>query len=181
MCSVRPNGWLIVGEEPASSGTYLLGGSGLLSAAYEYVGYYGSGVFVQTAGTNSGANALQLGYWTPASSGTYSLSGAGLLSAGSEYIGTYGAGTFIQTGGTNNFVSTLVLGYAASSSGTYSLSGSGVLSAATETRRVRRQWRLQPIGRDQYDHLLTSIRHQRNLQSVWGIACYSRTFRRRPV
>src|SRR5208282_1292956 len=99
----------------------------------EIVGSSGTGIFMQSGGTNSVVNAglfgtLYLGY-NAGGSGTYSLSG-GQLVASNEYAGSSGAGTFVQSGGTNS-VGTLYLGYNAGS-GTYSLSGSGQLAAAFE-------------------------------------------------
>ena len=47
-------GYLYLGYNAGSSGTYNLSGSGLLSAGYsEYIGYSGSGSFTQSGGTNS--------------------------------------------------------------------------------------------------------------------------------
>ena len=119
-------GELVLGNSPGSSGTYSLGGSGLLSASYEYVGCYGTGTFIQSGGTNTIANdefqGLYLGY-NAGSSGTYSLGGTAQLSAPSEYVGFDPAATalFQQTGGTNT-VGCISVG----SGGRYLLTG-GVL------------------------------------------------------
>lgn len=53
--------YLILGV--VSSGAYTLS-DGALSAAYEYVGEWGMGVFAQSGGTNSLSEALELGYYT---------------------------------------------------------------------------------------------------------------------
>ncbi len=127
---------LYIAYSQGSSGSYSLSGSAALLATVEYVGYSGSGSFVQTGGMNNVVNAgsLYIGYGQRSS---YSLSGSGMLSAGDEYVGYYGSGAFVQTGGTNivanNFNSSaLYIAYNAGSSGSYSLGGSAVLSAGAE-------------------------------------------------
>ena len=102
---------------------------GTLSAANQFVGNGGTGVFTQSAGTNtvgdyiSGLGQLYLGY-NSGGTGTYNLSGTGVLSALSEYIGysSTATATFRQTGGTNT-----VTGLSIGSGGQYVLSG-GTLS-----------------------------------------------------
>ncbi len=120
------DGYLYLGSDPGSSGSYILSGSGLLGAYSEYVGYSGTGTFAQSAGTNSYTNSVYLGY-NPGSSGSYSLSGSGLLGpySYSMYVGYSGTGTFNQSGGTCNLSvnDNLYLGYNPASSGSYNLSG----------------------------------------------------------
>ncbi len=114
-----------------------ISGSGQLSAAYEYVGYNGTGTFTQSGGTNSVSNVLcpweielDLGF-NSGSSGTYNLSGGslycggynGFMYVGNEYIGRSGSGSFTQSGGTNSVAGSLYLGLNTGSSGTYYLSG----------------------------------------------------------
>ena len=109
-------------------GTYSLGGSGLLSASIESVGWFGSGSLVQTGGTNN-ANVIDLGVDT-GSNGTYNLSQSGQVSASSEVIGYYGgSGTFTQSGGTNS-TGSLTLSNTTGSSGTYNLNG-GLLTVSS--------------------------------------------------
>jgi autotransporter-associated beta strand protein len=129
------SGYLFLGYNSGSFGTYNLSGSGLLSApAYEYVGYSGSGSFTQSGGTNSISYGDLYLATNPGSSGTYRLSG-GLLSGPSyEYIGYSGSGCFTQSGGTNSVSSYLYLGGiagGAGGNGTYTLT-SGLLSAQSE-------------------------------------------------
>ncbi len=126
------SGWLSLGEQSGSNGTYNLSGTGQLSADGETIGYSGTGTFTQTGGTNTLSGWLYLGEQS-GSNGTYNLSGTGQLSADWETIGDYGTGTFTQTGGTNTVSTSLYLGYAAGSNGTYNLSGTGQLSADGET------------------------------------------------
>ena len=116
-CQVH--GGLYLGYNSGSSGSYNLSGSGVLSAANEYVGYSGTGTLTQSGGTNnvSSAGGLYLGY-NLGSSGSYSLSGSGVLSANLEYVGSSGMGTFNQTGGSNS-VSFLSIG----NLGSYQFSG----------------------------------------------------------
>ncbi len=115
------------------AGEYILSGSGLLSAAYEYFGYnslYTSTMY-QSGGTNSvssgqSASALYLGF-NAGDNGTYNLSGSGLLSVGfEEYIGDNGTGSFTQSGGTHTVSSFMILGNNAGGSGSYLLN-SGLL------------------------------------------------------
>jgi len=87
--------------------------------------YSGTGIFMQTGGTNS-AGSLWLGY-ADGYSGTYNLNG-GLLSAPTEYIGYGGTATVTQTGGTNA-VGNLVLAEGPGL-GTYNLGG-GLLSLSS--------------------------------------------------
>ena len=85
---------LYVGNNAGSSGSYVLGGTGALSSPNgEYVGYSGSGAFVQTGGTNTvsgGTNTVSSGLYlayTSTGNGSYTLSGSGVLvSLANEYV-----------------------------------------------------------------------------------------------
>ena len=115
---------------------------GSLTANNQYVGNGGTGSFTHSAGTNTLANNLYLGY-NPADRGTYNLSGTGVLSVfdgqsdgvcppTSEYVGYSGTGLFTQSGGSNSIycwysTSGLYVGYNSGSTGIYTLSG-GTLS-----------------------------------------------------
>jgi fibronectin-binding autotransporter adhesin len=81
---------LYVGYGAGSSGAYSLSGSGRLSVPYEYIGYYGSGSFTQSGGTNAVSGGLVLGEYA-GSAGTYNLN-AGLLSLSFGGL-TQGAGS----------------------------------------------------------------------------------------
>ena len=117
------------GSYYAATGMYNLSGSGLLSAANEYIGYSnGNGSFNHSGGSNSVAGALHLGL--ASGQGYYTLSGSGQLSAVTEYLGDGGSGDFTHSGGINSVSGNFYLGY--SGSGTYALSGSGQLSAQNE-------------------------------------------------
>ena len=144
-------GSLFLGYNPGSSGAYNLSGGSLSTTSGEITGYYGSGVFNQSGGSNATGN-LTLGYGTgssgtfnqidgintisgilflgynPGSSGAYNLSG-GSLSAGFEYIGYYGLGAFTQSGGTNTIDRNLYLGGYPGSSSTYSLSDGNLFAS----------------------------------------------------
>jgi autotransporter-associated beta strand protein/T5SS/PEP-CTERM-associated repeat protein len=122
-------GAMYLGLNTGSSGSYNLGGSGLLSTNNVYVGSSGSGSFIQTGGTLQGLS-LVLGYLSGAS-GSYNLSGSGLLSTTYEYVGYSGTGSFTQSGGTNSFA-ILDVGFNANSHGSYNLSGSGVIFGGNE-------------------------------------------------
>ena len=119
------------------SGEYVLSGSGMLSAAYEYFGYNSNytGAFYQSGGTNTVAFYLCLGN-NFGDNGAYNLSGGSLTVSsvalnGAEYIGYDGNGVFTQSGGTHTVPVPLYLGYNADGNGTYNLN-SGSLSAASE-------------------------------------------------
>jgi len=118
---------LYLGYGRGSSGTYNLGGSGLLATTNEYIGNLGTGRFTQSGGTNS----TTILYLADSSSSTYNLSGSGLLAAAFEYLGYGGTGNFTHSGGTNS-TTNLYLGYGPGSSSTYNLSGSGLLATANE-------------------------------------------------
>ncbi|MBN2579719.1 MAG: autotransporter-associated beta strand repeat-containing protein, partial [Pirellulales bacterium] len=104
--NIYRNGYLYLGYQAGSEGTYALDG-GELTVYYssgksrEYIGYSGTGHFNHSAGTNT-AKGLYLGYES-GSEGTYALSGTGAISMIAEYIGYDAAasGTFQQSGGTN--------------------------------------------------------------------------------
>jgi hypothetical protein len=109
-------------------GTFDLSGTGSLSVSdAEYIGYDGTGTFIETNGTNTinGTGGLVLGV-DSGSTGTYTLSG-GLLSVSGNYevVGNSGVGSFSQSGGTNtiNGGSGLNVGSSSGVIATYTLSG----------------------------------------------------------
>lgn len=114
----------------SGNGTYNLSSTGSLTAANEYIGLNGIGVFNQSGGTHI-VNNLQIGS-SPGGSGTYNLSGSGSLTAAFESIGFFGTGSFTQSGGTNTVSNGLYLGYESTGNGTYNLSGTGSLTAGDE-------------------------------------------------
>jgi T5SS/PEP-CTERM-associated repeat protein len=122
-------GSLYLGYAAADQGTYNLGGAGAISAmGFEYVGYSGTGTFVQTGGTN-GLSFMYLGY-SATGSGSYVLT-AGSCSQWMAYVGYNGSGSLTQSGGTNtisNGNGRLSLGYRPGAVGAYNLNGSGVLN-----------------------------------------------------
>jgi len=165
-------GILELGVNPTGSGVYSLtagslttvrtfGGSGPIHTGSEFVGYNGTGTFIQSGGTNSCTGSQGILYLAagPGSIGNYTLSG-GVLTAnndgsnanvpnGAEIIGYNGIGTFSQSAGSNTLTGAagnLYLGYnstaapptqqdefptPANSTGTYTLSG-GTLTAVNE-------------------------------------------------
>ena len=89
-------------DRPGSSGSYALGGTGLLSVSNTcVVGVYGSGSIAQSGGTCN-INTLVLGSGS-GGTGSYTLSGSGLLSAANELVGSNSAATawLQQSGGSN--------------------------------------------------------------------------------
>ncbi len=140
---------LVLGNDAGVTGTYNLfsggpGFSGILSAATEAVGQSGTGLFNQSAGSNSVAGALGLGA-NAGAVGTYTLSG-GTLAARVEMVGVNGTGTLTQTGGTNTVgpndggttsfaginVSNGDLAVGVSGSGTYNLRGGSLTATLNE-------------------------------------------------
>ena len=126
-----PYGALYLGYALGAQGTYNLSGTAKLTPdGAVYVGYEGTGTFVQTGGElYHHWTPLYLGY-SPGSQGTYNLSG-GTLSADEEHVGEEGSGAFVQTGGVND-VGRLSLANERGASGTYDLSGTGQLKAQEE-------------------------------------------------
>ena len=136
-------GFLILGNQATGSGTFELSGSGEMGAQKQYIGKAGTGLFIQTGGSNRVPvsyplfGILILGDLATGR-GTYILSG-GSLSTPAEFIGDAGTGEFIQTGGTHTVLppylypgsEKLILGTQSTGSGTYTLSG-GCLSTAVE-------------------------------------------------
>ena len=84
------SGSISLAVSPSSSGTYNLGGNGVIAASTLSVGQAGAAAFTQAGGTNA-ANLLYLGQ-SLSGSGSYSLSG-GSLSSTSEFLGKLGLGT----------------------------------------------------------------------------------------
>jgi fibronectin-binding autotransporter adhesin len=127
-------GSFLLGYNVGANGTYNLSGTGTMSSAsHEYIGYSGTGSFIQSAGSNTitGGKILYLGY-QPGSTGTYTLSGTGTFSAGSQYVGYSGTGTFNHSSGTNTVSGggIIQVGYLGTGTGTYNLSGTGILTGA---------------------------------------------------
>jgi len=122
---------LAIGSQPGSDGRYELAGDAeLFVTTGTNVGEGGEGAFIQTGGTHSVAEYMQLALST-GSSGTYDLSSGTLLSYGMT-VAYEGTGVFRQSGGTVACDSGLVLGVMPTSQGTYELSH-GDLSAGNET------------------------------------------------
>ncbi|HEY1686027.1 MAG TPA: hypothetical protein VGG19_14775 [Tepidisphaeraceae bacterium] len=134
----------VLGYNAGSSGSYTLSGTGVLSllgsnGASEAIGFYGTGTFNQTGGSNILGNATNQGNLlvnaSTVSTGTYTLSGGALYVAGIEAVGVYGTGTFTQTGGTNTTIQgggnggELDLGIFLGGVGTYNLSGGSFSSS----------------------------------------------------
>ena len=123
--------YVALGYEVGGYGAYELGGTGTLSASRLLIGFYGTGTFTQTGGTNTLRSDVRVGHGH-SGVGRYELSGAAELRIRDElYVGSEGTGTFVQTGGTvemtggSNYV---VVGGSAGSSGAYELGGTGALS-----------------------------------------------------
>ena len=93
--------YLDLGFFSASTGTYTLSNTGILSVAgNEYIGDAGTGNFMQSGGSNtiSGAHDLFLGF-AATGSGTYTLNSGTLSVGGNEYVGLTATGDANQSGG----------------------------------------------------------------------------------
>lgn len=136
-----------------SSGTYKLSDTGDLSAANADIGYFGRGEFLQTGGTATIQNHLQVGVGPetppgpaniPFREGIYTLEGGTLEVGGNTVIGVGndggspgepgGRGTFTQSGGEHTTTGTLVVGQGGlvgGGNGFYDLSGNVATSTLT--------------------------------------------------
>ncbi len=136
-----------------SSGTYKLSDTGDLSAATADIGYFGRGEFLQTGGTATIQNHLQVGVGpetppgtenTPFREGIYTLEGGTLEVGGNTVIGVGndggspgepgGKGTFTQSGGEHTTTGSLVVGQGGlvgGGNGFYDLSGNVATSTLT--------------------------------------------------
>ena len=128
---------LLLSATSNSSGTYILNGTGYLQTYCERIGDYGSGTFIQSAGTNLVNAGSQNTYGTlylgtnASASGVYSLSGTGQLQAYKEFVGNNGTGYFNHATGTNTSTF-LYIGYYDSGKGTYSLNDNGQLNITSD-------------------------------------------------
>ena len=127
--TVVAGGSLYMGNGTAT-GTYLMQGGSLVTAASMGIGVISSADFQQSGGTVALGNGLALGVQS-GSAGTYELSGPSSvgLSAPTETIGLSGSGTFTQTGGTNN-VTSVVIAANTGASGTYDLKGGSLYTTS---------------------------------------------------
>jgi fibronectin-binding autotransporter adhesin len=120
-------------DTSACGSTYQLQG-GTLSAADEYIGNVGLGVFTQTAGLHSASSGIYLGYYS-GSTGTYNLNGGtlvtpSLLAGSGTAIFKFGGG-ILQTGaGFSSNLPMTLSGTATLNTQNYSASLSGVLSGS---------------------------------------------------
>ncbi|MDP9175190.1 MAG: hypothetical protein M3O30_15185 [Planctomycetota bacterium] len=128
---------LTVSATGGGTNVFLVGANSFNVSGGEYVGdsgisSNGTGVFVQSGGSNSVLGTAGLNVGVNASDlGSYAFSGGNLSSGVSEVIGVAGIGNFSQSGGTNalSVNGSLNLGFSAGATGNYTLSG-GTLSAS---------------------------------------------------
>jgi fibronectin-binding autotransporter adhesin len=123
---------LYLGYYSADRGTVQITGGDLSILDTGIIGVDGTGIFMQSGGTNSISDSLLIGY-DSGSSGSYDLSGGGHLSANLEDIGLGGNGTFTHADGTNSVVYQLNLGLDSGSIGSYYLSDTGQVSTQYES------------------------------------------------
>ncbi len=116
---------LYLGYHPNSEGTYELSGTGeifpLGNGRDLYVGYEGTGHFIQTGGiVNLASCTIRVGF-RQGSRGTYELSGTGQISAGTLRVGGSDAGSFSQSGGTVTTSTLFIQCYDSGSTSSYAL------------------------------------------------------------
>ena len=139
---------LTLGSGTGSFGMYTLGPDPsclLTGAANEIIGQAGTGIFIQTGGSNLFAPGsttegfLYIG--NSGGNGTYSLSGSGQLNTTREFIGAdqngkkTGTGQFLQTGGTSNDSLNFTAGLVIGPSSRYVLGG-GTLTVVDPTNNT---------------------------------------------
>lgn len=78
-------------DSDESNGTYQLSGTGQLHAPTEFIGWYGTGLFTQSGGSNIISGDLYVGH-DIGSNGTYTIS-EGNLTAGKFIVGLKGSGS----------------------------------------------------------------------------------------
>lgn len=120
---------LVIGNRSSGNGSYTLRNGNLSVGNSTYLGYYGTGEFIQEGGRHEIGLNLTLGE-NSSSSGVYTLSGGSLL-AEKTTVGKSGSGIFNQSGGDHyalkldgaTITGGLTLGEDFASEGTYNLSG----------------------------------------------------------
>jgi len=125
---------LTLGSSLGSSGTYELSGTGQLSInRLGWVGYHGTGEFIQSEQSTATIGQVLYIASEADSKGTYELSDDAQLTVyNDEYIGYRGTGAFTQTGGIHSVIDYFILGHESSGDGSYDLSGTGQLTAKYE-------------------------------------------------
>jgi hypothetical protein len=112
-----------LGSNPNSSGTYALGGTGVLTTGSEIIGQTGVGVFNQTGGTHTVNGDMQLGQMS--GTGTYTLSAGTLnVASGKLNVGDSGSGKLEVDGGSLKV-------------GNLSVKGSGTLVIGSPSADIR--------------------------------------------
>jgi hypothetical protein len=144
------SGALLVGCAEGSAGSYTLDNGSLTVFTDQFVGQYGSGSFVQNAGTNNiGAlntyhdandnlctelrGGLWVGYGATAD-GHYALNGGSLTVESYEFIGNSGTGELIQSAGSHTVGWDLAVGSGAGSNGAFSLLGGDLAVGKVTTK-----------------------------------------------
>jgi T5SS/PEP-CTERM-associated repeat protein len=107
------------------SGNFQLRSGGQLNTGLIWVGYAGSGTFLQEAGNvSANGDGLYLGFQSGAS-GSYTLR-SGILNTYNFYVGNSGTGIFTQDAGTVTSPNALILGASVGGNGRYALNGGNV-------------------------------------------------------
>jgi hypothetical protein len=129
--SVSVSGNLGLGSSALGGGTLNITNTASLTvSSIEFIGLNGSGTIIQSGGTHTSNNVVELGSGTSAI-GFGSMSGGAWTINSNFAIGLAGTGTMLQTGGSILNTGTegvLLLADLAGSKGTYSLGGTGALS-----------------------------------------------------
>ncbi len=121
-----------IGFNTGAVGSYELSGAGMLTVGADLsVGVYGSGTFIQQAGSvmvGGIGGSLMVGS-NSGSNGLFDLRG-GTLTAPFTIVGGYGAGSFLHDGGAHSVGGDLSIGLYGH--GSYVLSGTGVLNVGRD-------------------------------------------------
>ncbi len=151
-------GEFFIGYEHDQNGTYVLRGTGELTAGIEWIGKYSTGSFVQEAGThNADSVYLAGGQDTQA---TYEMSG-GQLNATYLWVAdhTGSTATFTQTDGVVTVNESMLLGISGGS-GTYTLAHGDVLAGSERIGSVGRFCQSGGTNTVGYLHILNGGRYE---------------------
>jgi hypothetical protein len=128
--------YVSLGDGTQGTGTYMLSNGTFSADDGEYIGYLGSGTFIQTGGTNNNSarmtSSVVLGGLT-GGEGMYDLSG-GRLSTVNLFIGWDGSGAFHQSGGANYNAMGFFIAMNVGSTGEFVLEGTGTIESGREVQ-----------------------------------------------
>ena len=119
-----------------------------MSAAYQYIGNSGTGIFTQSGGTNTTSGYLYLGNNT-SGSGTYALSGTARLLTAQLLVGYNGAGLLHRRAKPPFPPAASISPTWSGSTGTYALNGGHAVRCFREPWAYFGHGDVHPVGRHQ--------------------------------